>query len=140
MTRRFIMRPRVGGLIAGGAGSAFLTVMLLYLATHGPVGDRVFWLVLAAITLACAGIAMTMVVRRPAKELVLTDKAIILANVAIRFEEVRMVIHDKRFYGYQALEVLSASQKLTIDKSHLRPGAFDEIHALVKTRCKSINV
>ncbi len=96
---------------------------------------RIVVLVLAALSVGFVGIALTVLVRRRVKELVITEKAVILDARAIRFDEL-LTIEEHRVYGQVFLTVRSRHQKLVITKSHLRDGAYDEVVALVRTRAR----
>ena len=147
MTRRFAVQPRAGGLIAGAVFFAACAVVLLYQATHpqhlviqnllelSSEHARIVMLVLAALSVGFVGLALTALVRRRVRELVITEKAIILDARAIRFDEV-VIYEEHRHYGQVFLTVRSAQQKLVIAKSHLPEGAYDEIVALVRTRAR----
>lgn len=133
MTRRFVLRPKTIGLRSTAALFGAAMIALIYRATHGPANERLFDLVMAALALAVVGLALTTIVRKQARELLVTDKAIILARVAIRFDEVRIV--DEETIGSEVyLNVRSASQRLAIAKAELEPAQYAELVALVKQR------
>ncbi|MBA3499808.1 MAG: hypothetical protein M4D80_27135 [Myxococcota bacterium] len=147
MTRRFAVQPKAGGLIFGALFFGACAVVLLYQATrptHLVIQNvlelssehaRIVVLVLAALSVGFVGIALTVLVRRRVKELVITEKAVILDARAIRFDEL-LTIEEHRVYGQVFLTVRSRHQKLVITKSHLRDGAYDEVVALVRTRAR----
>ena len=147
MTRRFAVRPKAGGLILGALFFAACAVVLLYQATHAhhlvinglielsTDHARIVLLVLAALSLGFVGAALTVLVRRRVKELVITEKAVILDSRAIRFDEV-LAIEEHKIYGQVFLTVRASAQKLTITKSHLPDGAYDEVVSLVRKRAR----
>jgi hypothetical protein len=133
VTRRFVLRPKTIGLRSTAVLFGGATIALIYRATHSPAKERVFDLVLAAIALVVVGLALTALVRKQARELLITDKAIVLANVAIRFDEVRIL--EEETIGTQVyLTIRSVSQRLAIAKADLEPAQYAEVVALVKER------
>lgn len=135
MTRRFVLRPKTIGLRSTAALFGAATVALIYRATHGPATERVFDLVLAALALAVVGLALTTLVRKQARELLVTDKAIILANIAIRFDEMRIV--EEETVGMRTvLLVRSVAQRLAIPKADLEPAQYAELVGLLKQLMK----
>lgn len=147
MTRRYPVQPRARGLILGAVFFAACAIVLLHQATHaegmildsfielGPASARIVLLVLAALSLGFVGVALTVLVRRRVKELLITEQAIILDARAIRFDEVR-IVEEQNVYGQVFLTVLSEAQKLSIAKSHLPDGAYEEVVALVRSRVR----
>ena len=147
MTRRFAVQPKAGGLIFGALFFGACAVVLLYQSTHtehlviqhlielSSGHARAVMLVLAALSVAFVGIALTVLVRRRVKELVITEKAIILDARAIRFDEL-LTVEEHKIYGQVFLTVRSRAQKLVITKSHMADGAYDEVVALVRTRAR----
>ncbi len=128
-----MLRPKTIGLRSTAALFGAATIALIYRATHSPASERVFDLVLAAIALAVVGLALTTLVRKQARELLITGKAIVLANVAIRFDEMRIL--EEETVGTQVyLTIRSVSQRLAIAKADLDPAQYAEIVALVKQR------
>ena len=128
-----MVQQKSGGLFAGAGFFGVSTVILLYQATHGPAHTRSFLLVMAILSSGFVGAALTAIARRTARELVINEKAIILANRAIRFDEV-LVVEEHRTYGQVLLMVRSANQNLAVMKSHLPDGAYAEVVELVKKR------
>lgn len=147
MTRRFAVQPKAGGLILGALFFGVCAVVLLYQATHphhlsihhvielSTEHSRIVLLVLAVLSFAFVGAALTVLVRRRVKELVITEKAVILDARAIRFDEV-VVVEEHKIYGQVLLTIRSRHQKLVVAKSHLPDGAYDEVVALVRTRAR----
>jgi hypothetical protein len=147
VTRRFAVQAKAGGLIFGALFFGVCAVVLLYQATHAhhmiiqhvielsTEHARIVLLVLAALSFGFVGIALTVLVRRRVKELVITEKAVILDARAIRFDEV-LVIEEHRVYGQVFLTVRSSAQRLTVTKSHLPDGAYDEVVSLVRSRAR----
>lgn len=76
------------------------------------------------------GATLARLVRKPA-ELLLTDKAFILAGRAMKFDEVRIVEATPR-----QLTLRSSNASVSVAKAALPDGAFDEVVAFVRARTR----
>jgi hypothetical protein len=145
VTRRYpIVIKRGRGLIAGAIAAAVLGVAMLYESArpHAAVlrafsldydAAHALFLTLAAVAFGITGLALTMHVRRPMRELLVTDKAIILDGHAIHFNEIT-AIEEHTFHGQAFVLVRSAAVQIQVAKNLLADGAYEEIVAFLKSR------
>lgn len=145
MTRRYPILPAGGrGLIVAAVICAVLGIVLLHQSSrpHARVlqgfaldreSARVLFLVLAALAFAIVGLVLTMHVRRRVKELLVTDKAIILDHFAVRFDEITSV--EEHTVKHEPFVIVrSEHRQIQIAKRHLPDGAYDEVVAVLESR------